>query len=291
MSSIPSETPRPNASRHSRSAAPLISLAMLCILASCADQAGPEAPADPTVTTSTEDGASSSPGALPSTRARIVTLTVSLSVEDVPEAVERLRRFAEEESGYVEHAEMWSSSATLRLRIPASELSAARAQLRDLGEITSEQESVEDVTSERADLGARVRNARAREERLLVLLSRQEASLADVLSVERELSRAREDIERLEAQERMLEGRVAQAHLVVQIVASSDAFWSDPLATVANAARGGVHAAWAIVVVVVAVLAAIGPSAGLILFTFWILYRIVRFGFRRRQPTAAPAAR
>lgn len=279
MSSIPSVPPSPNTLRHPG----LISLALVCMLAGCSSDlelAAPgrtPAPADET--------AGSSPAAPLSARARIVTLDVSLTVEDIPDAVGRLRSFAEEQDGYVEQGEVGRDAATLRLRIPVGELSAARAELRDLGEITSEREAVQDVTSERADLGARLRNARAREERLLALLSRQEESLSDVLAVEGALSRAREEIERLDAQARTLEDRVAEAHLVVQIRARTTPFWNDPLETIAIAARGGANLAWATVVGGVAVLAAVGPGALLLFLMAWVFYRATRFHLRRRRST------
>ncbi len=239
------------------------------------------------------DDATAGPAARPGTeRSRTVTLTMSLTVDDVGASVDRLRAYADAHDGYVESAEVSASNdgyATVRLRLPAAQMSATRDELRSLGEVTSEQETVEDVTAQRADLGARLRNARAQETRLLALLTDEAATLADVLSIESELSRVRERVERLEAQHRVLEGDIAQAHYTVTLSPRSASYWTEPGAAIAGAAARGTEAAWAVAVTGAVVLAAAAPTLLMLAFALWIFYRVVRFAFRRRAKVA-PAA-
>jgi hypothetical protein len=75
--------------------------------------------------------------------------------------------------------------------------------------------SAEDVSEEFVDLTARVANARRLEERLLELLGTRTGKLQDVLSVERELARVREEIERMEGRLRFLRARAQLSTLSV----------------------------------------------------------------------------
>jgi predicted type IV restriction endonuclease len=62
----------------------------------------------------------------------------------------------------------------------------------------------QDVTEEFYDVEARIRNKKKEEDRLLQLLDTATGKLEDVLAVERELSRVREEIERVEGRLRVL---------------------------------------------------------------------------------------
>jgi hypothetical protein len=62
----------------------------------------------------------------------------------------------------------------------------------------------QDVTEEFYDVEARIRNKKKQEERLLALLDTAAGELKDVLDIERELARVREEIERVEGRLRVL---------------------------------------------------------------------------------------
>ena len=67
------------------------------------------------------------------------------------------------------------------------------------------------------DITARVTNARRLEERLISLLANRTGKLDEVLRVERELARIREEIERYEGRLRYLTARVAMSTLTITI--------------------------------------------------------------------------
>jgi hypothetical protein len=73
------------------------------------------------------------------------------------------------------------------------------------------------VSEEFVDLTARTANARRLEERLLELLATRTGKLQDVLSVERELARVREEIERMEGRLRYLKTRTELSTLSVAL--------------------------------------------------------------------------
>lgn len=97
---------------------------------------------------------------------------------------------------------------TATLRVPAARLDAAIADLRTLGRIESESQTGQDVTARYVDLEARLSNSRNTEQRLLELLRQRTGKLSDVLEVETELSRVREEIERMEGERRLLSKQV-----------------------------------------------------------------------------------
>jgi hypothetical protein len=67
------------------------------------------------------------------------------------------------------------------------------------------------------DVTARVNNARRLEDRLITLLSTRTGKLDEVLRVERELARVREEIERYEGRLRYLSSRVATSTLTITV--------------------------------------------------------------------------
>jgi hypothetical protein len=75
-----------------------------------------------------------------------------------------------------------------------------------------------DVTADWVDVAARIENAKREEARLHTLLDEQTGTLADVLAVERELSRVRGEIERAEGRMRVLSDQVAMSTLTLEVM-------------------------------------------------------------------------
>ncbi len=103
--------------------------------------------------------------------------------------------------------------------MPSQHLDQALEQLRRLPSVRRvESESIEseDASDELEDLAARLRSARATEERYLALLQRAD-KVQNILRIEAELRRIRYEIERLEGRQRRLHQRVAMALIEVVI--------------------------------------------------------------------------
>ena len=77
--------------------------------------------------------------------------------------------------------------------------------------------TVQDVGEEYTDLGARASNARRMEARLVEMVATRTGKLSDALTVEQELKRVREEIERYEARLRWLERRASLSTLTVSM--------------------------------------------------------------------------
>ena len=152
----------------------------------------------------------------------IRTGAASLEVEKLDPAIIRVRQLAAQLGGYVANSMISGGrdqirSATLELKIPAQRYDQAVSGLGGIGKVESVNTNVEDVGEEYVDVTARVTNAKRLEERLVALLATRTGRLEDVLAVERELARVREEIERYEGRLRFLRTRAAVSTLSVTV--------------------------------------------------------------------------
>ena len=146
----------------------------------------------------------------------------SIEVKGVDDAVSRMRQTAAQFGGFVANTALRTGkdeqrSAMLQLRIPSAQFDGAVAALSQLGKVESVTVNAEDVAEEYVDLGARLANARRVEARLAEMLATRTGKLSDVLTVEQELARVRQEAERYEARLRWLERRATLSSLDVAI--------------------------------------------------------------------------
>ena len=144
----------------------------------------------------------------------IRTGNVSVRVDSLELAVAAVRRLATSVGGFVGNVSVNTGeyevrSATLELRVPARRFEDVMAGMSPLGKVEHSSTNVQDIGEEFVDIAARVANAERLEARLVALLANRTGKLEDVLAVERELARVREQIERHEGRLRFLGARVA----------------------------------------------------------------------------------
>ena len=177
---------------------------------------------------------------------------------------------------------------TATVNVPSASLDETVAALRALGEVIQESQNASDVTEQLVDLEARLANSRNTERRMNELLRTRTGKLSEVLEAEREVTRIREEIERLDAQRKSLDDRVVYSVITLQldeIQKSSMDLGPLPLTTrIRNAFVEGFRAAFASAVEALLVVLQIAPA-----LLFWGLllgvpiWRIVR---RRSRATA-----
>jgi len=141
---------------------------------------------------------------------------ITITVKDFDKARATLDDILRRHNGYIAELNLNTPSGASRnfsstLRVPASELDATIAELRNVGHVESESQSGEEVTDQYVDLQARLANARNTEQRLTDLLRQRTGKLSDVLAVETELDRVRGEIERMEAERKNLANKVDYA--------------------------------------------------------------------------------
>jgi hypothetical protein len=145
-----------------------------------------------------------------------------IEVDKVDPAILRIRQLAAQVGGYIANSSISGGrdqirQATLEIKIPASKYDQAVGDLSTIGKVETVNSTAEDVGEEFVDVTARVTNARRLEERIIALLSTRTAKLDEVLRVEHELARVREEIERYEGRLRFLSTRAATSTLTITV--------------------------------------------------------------------------
>lgn len=147
---------------------------------------------------------------------------VTIRVDSIEPAMAALHRLARSLGGSVGNVSVVAGEyevrrATLELRIPSARFDDAMGGLSPVGQVEQSSVTAEDVGEEYTDIGARVKNAQRLESRLVDLLATRTGKLEDVLAVERELARVREEIERHEGRLRYLGARVETSTISVTV--------------------------------------------------------------------------
>jgi hypothetical protein len=145
-----------------------------------------------------------------------------IEVDSLDAAIDRVRALAARVNGFVANTTVQGGkdqlrSASLEVKVPSERFDDALAGLSPIGKVESVNVNAEDVGEEYVDIAARVENAHRLETRLVDLLANRTGKLQDVLSVERELARVREEIERYEGRMRFLRTRVAMSTLTIAV--------------------------------------------------------------------------
>jgi hypothetical protein len=167
--------------------------------------------------------------AAPATRKVIVTHELTLEVKDLSTAFQAANELAKASGGYTTETSRGRNDdgsylGRVVMRVPSNKAGGLLEKLRAFGTVTIENSTGEDITDAYVDLDARLKNMRASEARLQQLLSRQTQKLADVLAVERELTRVRGDIESFEAQKRNWDILTALVTIQVNLLEPKGAF-------------------------------------------------------------------
>ena len=147
---------------------------------------------------------------------------VIVEVDSLELAIERARRLALSLGGSIGNVSMHTGEhqvrgASVELKVPAARFDDAMTGLSPLGKVEQSNATAQDVGEEYVDISARVANAKRLEQRLITLLATRTGRLEDVLAVERELARVREEIERYEGRLRFLATRVATSAIVASL--------------------------------------------------------------------------
>ena len=132
----------------------------------------------------------------------------------------QIRTIAEGMGGFVEQLSSSGTAgrqqASMTIRVPQDLFFTTLERIETLGEVQSKNLGSEDVSEQFIDLEARLKSSLRQEESLLSLLGRS-GTVSEVLTIERELTRVRSEIERFQGQLNFLERRVALATIIVSL--------------------------------------------------------------------------
>jgi len=223
-----------------------------------------------------------------------ITVETTVVVAHRDAAVSALRSAVAAFGGYVSEGTLSGAdqggSARFTVKVPASSVSDFRGKLASLGDVRSDSEKAEDVTEARADLRARLHNARAQEQRLLDLLQNHTGNLGDVVMVEKEIASVRETIERLEAEERTMEGQISFATVKVELDTVYVPVTTGPGHQLAVAAADGIDTAKSFVLGTVALALATGPTLLILAAMAYGVFFVLRAWVRQRRRARAAAS-
>ena len=158
---------------------------------------------------------------------------VTVRVDSIEPAMAAVRQLATRLGGTVGNVSITAGdytvrSATLEMRIPAARFDDAMGGLTPIGKVEQSNVTAEDVGEEYVDVRARVTNARRLEMRLIDILATRTGKLVDVLAVERELARVREEIERHEGRLRWMSAHAATSTISVTVTEKAPVVGATP---------------------------------------------------------------
>jgi hypothetical protein len=154
----------------------------------------------------------------------IYTGEIAVRVTDVDEAAGEVIAIADRFDGFVSadrrSIDPEETFASLELRIPSEDFTAAVEALGDIGEEERREIDTEDVRAEVVDLEARIATAQASVDRTRALLARAE-SIAEIVSVEGELTKREATLASLQARQRELADLTALSTITVTLLGPS----------------------------------------------------------------------
>jgi len=155
-------------------------------------------------------------------RKLIRNATVELEITSFDAAVQKITAFANEDSGYVattssEKQENGKLKGQIVVKILPENLDRFLQKLRGLGELKNQTLGTEDITKAYFDTDARLKNARVMEQRLIDMLKKKSDDINDLLQVEKELGRVREQIEQMQGELKFWDSQVQFATVTISL--------------------------------------------------------------------------
>ena len=215
--------------------------------------------------------------------------TATMQVDSLDRAIALVHGLARRVGGFIGSSTTQSSrdqvpAATLEIRMPADRFEDTVDGLRPIGKVESVNVSAQDVGEEYVDVQARMANDHRLEARLIELVAQRTGKLSDVLAVEQELARVREEIERYEGRLRYLQSRAAVSTLTLSIHLPIPVVDEGSPGVMGEAVRDAWRNFIAVIALLVQWLGVIIPL-GVCVLTGWVVVR----RFRRRPPTTQTA--
>jgi Domain of unknown function (DUF4349)/Putative zinc-finger len=152
----------------------------------------------------------------------VQTASITILATNYDQASGAIQRITTQHGGYVQELNASTPTGAARslsatLRVPEKQLDACLTDLRKLGHVEQEWRNNQEITDQYIDLTARLKNARAEEQRIIELLATRTGKLSDVLEAERELARVRGEIESMAGQRAYMEHQVSYATVQLQL--------------------------------------------------------------------------
>ena len=166
--------------------------------------------------------AAQTPAAELANRKLIRNAMVELEIVSFDNAVQKVTAFANEEHGYVATTDSDKQAngklkGRVVVKVLPENLDRFLQKIRGLGELKNQTLGTEDVTKAYFDTDARLKNAHVMEQRLIDMLKTKTGKVSDLLQVEKELGRVREEIEKMQGELKYWDSQVQFATVTISL--------------------------------------------------------------------------
>lgn len=226
-----------------------------------------------------------------------------LVVTDPKAKLVAISQLAQELGGFVVASNLYETTTengapvpagSLTIRIPAEQLENALARIKtDVIDVQSENRTGQDVTNEYVDLQSRLKARQAAEAQLLKMME-QSQNAEDTLAIFNQLTQLQSEIEVLKGQIKYYEEAAAMSAISIRLVAEASiqpieiGGWKpqgvarDAVQALVNFFKGFVNfLIWLIIFII--------PVGAVIIFMLALLWRLLRWFWRKVFPKKTPA--
>jgi hypothetical protein len=145
---------------------------------------------------------------------------VELEIISFDDVAQKITGLASEERGYIattssEKQANGKLRGTIVVKVVPENLDRFLQKIRGLGELKNQTLGTEDITKAYFDTDARLKNARVMESRLIDMLKKKSEDINDLLQVEKELGRVREQIEQMQGELKFWDSQVQFATVTI----------------------------------------------------------------------------
>jgi hypothetical protein len=147
---------------------------------------------------------------------------LSLKVKRTEDAVTEITTIAKNQTGEVfstnfHERTKGQKSGSITIKVPVDKFETTLEEIKKIAtQVLSESTTGQNVTEQYTDLEAQLKNKRAEEESFLKILN-QAQEIEDILSVTKQISRVRGEIERLEGQLRFMDSQTDMSTIIIQV--------------------------------------------------------------------------
>jgi hypothetical protein len=296
---------------------PLLLLA--CVLAACGESASNSAAfsnsnqttsGQPAATPGSGGGATAGPPTLPNgtpvTNYLIRTLSVSLVVAEPLKVVQQISQdmlnldpLSQGSGEQINQQDDGTYKVSITFAVSAAKYEQVKTYLggfsKDnqnpayVGELVSENESVQNVTGQYVDLQSRLKNLQTEQQRLLQLMS-QAQNLSDTLTLQDKLTDVEGQIEQIEGQINDLAGQTAYSMVTINLSSTPPAPKTTPSTSTQKWSPGDIFSA-AVSVMVAVLQVVLDILIWVAVFAvFWLPILAGYYLWRRRQRSVKPGA-
>jgi hypothetical protein len=139
----------------------------------------------------------------------IYTARVTMAVYQVEQGLAAVEKVARDNGGYL----AVKQDKEITIRVPRNRFDPALAQIDKLGDVLHRDIQAQDVTDEFVDTEIRIKNGRAMQARLKILLDK--ANVKEALEIEKEMARVTQELELLEGKLKLLKDKIAYSTITV----------------------------------------------------------------------------